>query len=70
MRVRVVCGGDACPIVGAYGSVKAAAPLALINSVGLLEVAVNRGRACDVLSVGVGTEVKVMSGSNAAERLE
>ncbi len=30
-----------------------------MNSMGLLEVGVNHGRACDVLSAGIGTEIVV-----------
>ncbi len=42
-----------------YAQVGRGEPLALINSMSLLEVAVNGGKACDVLGAGVGAEVRV-----------
>jgi len=42
-----------------YAHVGAGEPLALINSMSLLEVAVNGGRACEVFSAGVGTHIRV-----------
>lgn len=46
----------------AYGFVEPGEVLMLLNSVGLIEVAVNRGRACDVLAAGLGTEVRLTGG--------
>ena len=58
--VRVSCGGvSAGPLASTYGLVAPQAPVALINSMGLVEVAVNQGRACDVLKAGIGAEVSV-----------
>lgn len=62
-RTVVFCAGSevGTPVVS-YGYVEPGRPLALINSMGLLEVAVNQGRACDLLSAGVGDEVSIVSG--------
>ena len=58
--VRAICAGrDVGPLQGTYGFVGAGEPLALVNSMGLIEVAVNRGRACDVLSAGIGAEIRL-----------
>jgi len=60
---EVVCGGRSVgPIRQAYANAERGEALALINSMGLVEVAVNGGRACDVLGAGVGTEVRVRQG--------
>ncbi|HUS48501.1 MAG TPA: SAM-dependent chlorinase/fluorinase [Phycisphaerae bacterium] len=59
--VRVVCAGrNVGPLQGTYAFAGVGEPLALFNSMGLLEVAVNRGRACDVLRAGVGCEVRLL----------
>ena len=56
----VTCAGrDLGPIKATYQLAEAGQPLALINSMSLLEVAVNGGRACNVLGAGVGAEVRV-----------
>jgi len=56
----VGCGGRPVgPIRRAYADVERGEALALVNSMGLIEVAVNGGRAADVLGAGVGTEVRV-----------
>lgn len=58
--LAVVCAGrPAGPLRTAYACVRAGEPLALVNSMGLVEVAVNQGRACDVLQAGFGAEVTV-----------
>ncbi len=65
--VKVGCGGRGdVPFALTYGQVAAGEALALFNSMGLLEVAVNRGRACDVLAAGVGSEVIVMEAGDAS----
>lgn len=57
---EVFCGTQPVgPLQVAYANVRAGEPLALINSMSLVEVAVNGGRACDVLSAGVGTPIRV-----------
>jgi len=57
---RVLCAGrDIGPLRRTYADVADGQPVALVNSAGMVEVAVNRGRAGDVLSAGVGTEVRV-----------
>lgn len=59
-ELRVNCvGQDLGPLKHSYGYVAPGAMVALINSMGMIELAVNQGRACDVLGVGVGAEVCV-----------
>jgi len=58
---RVICAGrDVGPLQGTYAFAGVGEPLALLNSMGILEIAVNRGRACDVLNAGVGAEVRLI----------
>ena len=58
--MRVTCAGhEIGPLVGAYGFVEPGQPLALINSMGYVEVAVNRGSAAEALGAGVGAEVRI-----------
>jgi hypothetical protein len=60
-RAHVLCGGlDVGGLVGTYEFAEAGKPLALINSMDLVEVAVNRGRACDILRARVGTVVQLV----------
>jgi S-adenosylmethionine hydrolase len=47
------------PLQVSYAFVPPGEPLALINSMSLVEVAVNGGRACDVLSAGLGTPIRL-----------
>lgn len=57
---EVFCGDQPVgPLQVTYASAKRGEALALINSMSLVEVAVNGGRACDVLSAGVGTAIRV-----------
>jgi hypothetical protein len=59
-RRAVTCAGrEVGPILATYGHVESGQPLALINSNGLLEVAVNGGSAAEALSAGVGAKVTV-----------
>ena len=59
-RATVTCGGRSIgPICGTYGFVERGSVVALINSMSLLEVAVNAGRADETLGLGVGAEVQV-----------
>lgn len=56
----VSCAGrDVGAIQATYDFGEAGQPLALINSMSLLEVAVKGGKASDVLGAGVGAEVRV-----------
>jgi hypothetical protein len=48
------------PLQGAYGFVAPGEPLALINSMDLVEVAVNHGSAAAVLGQGAGGEVRIL----------
>jgi hypothetical protein len=58
--VRVTCAGrDVGALHVSYGFVPKGAPLALLNSMGLVEVAVNQGRACETFNAGVGAEVTI-----------
>lgn len=60
-RVHVFClGRDVGPVQGTYAFVPAGDPLGLFNSMGLLEVAVNCGRAREELNAGVGAEVRLV----------
>jgi len=57
-RIEVCCGGRSVGgLQGTYGFVGEGEPLALINSMDRIEVAVNCGRADEVLGVGIGAEV-------------
>jgi S-adenosylmethionine hydrolase len=53
--------GQTCigPLRRAFGEVASGEPMALVNSMGLVEVAVNSGRACDELAIAVGDEIRV-----------
>ncbi len=60
-RLSVYCQGrDIGPLQGTYGFAGEGELLALFNSMGLLEIAVNQGRASDELGADVGTEVRVV----------
>ena len=59
-RVTVTCAGRPVgPVRGTYGFVERGSVLAVINSMSLLEVAVNGGRADETLGLGVGADVRV-----------
>lgn len=59
-RLRIACGGrDIGPLQYTYGQSPQGTPLALINSMGLVEIAVNRGRASEALGASTGAEVTV-----------
>ena len=59
-NIEVHCAGRSVGgIREAYGQAPRGEALALINSMGLLEVAANAARACEVLSAGAGTEVSL-----------
>ncbi len=58
--VHVRCEGrDIGPLLGTYGHAEPGRPLALINSMDLLEVAVSSGRADEALGLGAGAEVRL-----------
>jgi len=60
-RMRVFCGGqDVGPLQGAYAFVDPGQPLALFNSMGYVEVAVNRRSAREVLGQDLGAEVRIL----------
>jgi hypothetical protein len=60
-RLRVVCGNrDVGTLQGAYGFVKPGEALALINSMDLVEIAVNRESASDGLNARIGAEVRIL----------
>jgi hypothetical protein len=59
-HVRVLLGGTAVAgLKGHYAESDAGSPLALINSSGHLEIAVNGGRAVDIIGVGKGSRVRL-----------
>jgi len=58
--VSVSAGGRSVGAIrGTYGQVASGEALALCDSMDLLEVAVSGGRACDVLGLAVGDEIRV-----------
>jgi S-adenosylmethionine hydrolase len=60
-RLIVSCGGRPVGAIhGTYAHTPPGEALALFNSMGLLEVAVNRGSAAQHLGAGAGSEVVVM----------
>jgi len=60
-RLRVYCGGqEAGAFAGAYGFVRLGALLAMLNSMGLVEIAVNQGRAADVLECQIASQVRIL----------
>ncbi len=59
---EISCGDQSVgPLRVTYANVEHGQLVALINSMSLVEIAVNGGRACDLLSAGVGTPVRVAS---------
>ena len=46
-------------LAGTYALVQADSPLALFNSSGHVELAVNQGRACDLFQTGLGAEIRI-----------
>lgn len=59
-NIRIECNGQSVgPISETYGRVRPGETLALINSMGLLEIAICQGRACDILGAGIGADVTV-----------
>jgi len=53
-------GGRELPILGTYADVPEGAPLALVGSFGLLEIAVNRGSAAVLLGLGRAAPVELV----------
>jgi len=59
-RLSVTCGGrDVGHLLSTYGRAGQGELLALVNSMGFVEVAANTARACDSLGVGIGAEVRL-----------
>jgi hypothetical protein len=60
-QIKIVTAGDA--VIGGisryFAEAKIGAPLALINSFGLLEIAVNHGNASEIIGLGKGDRVRV-----------
>ena len=54
---RVHIGQSILPLRRTYGDVSPGQPIALINSFGVVEVAVAEGRACDALGLSRGAPV-------------
>lgn len=62
-RIRVTCAGrDIGPLEGTYAFVSPGRPLALINSMDLVEVAANRESAAANLNADIGAEVRIVHG--------
>lgn len=58
--LKVTCGQhELVGVRDTYAAAQPGQPLALTDSMGRLELAVNQGRACDLLQAGVGTQVRV-----------
>jgi len=55
----ITLGGRDIPWVRTFGDVSPGSPLAYANSMNLIELAVNKGRADDVLGLSVGSQVSV-----------
>ncbi|MDY7010427.1 MAG: SAM-dependent chlorinase/fluorinase [Planctomycetota bacterium] len=53
-------GGKIGLLKAAYAFAESGEPLALINSMALVEIAINSGRACNALSAGVGAEIRLI----------
>jgi S-adenosylmethionine hydrolase len=61
-KMEISVGGvTICGLSRSFGDVPVGRPLALINSFGLLEIAVNQGNAADLLGVAIGAPVTVAS---------
>jgi S-adenosyl-L-methionine hydrolase (adenosine-forming) len=58
----VTVAGRQLPLMARYSDTREGAPLALINAFGLLEVAVNRGRAEEFFAIGAGSPIQVRAG--------
>lgn len=58
----VSVAGRQLPLTARYSDTPEGAPLALVNAFGLLEVAVNRGRAEEFLALGAGSPIEVRAG--------
>ena len=58
--LSVFCGDEEVGlIVGTYGARAIGQPLALFNSMDLLEVAISQGRACDAFRAGLSTPISI-----------
>ncbi len=67
--VHATCSGlDAGRFAATYAFAPEAAPLMLFDSSGRVELAVNRGRACDCLAAGVGAPVILIAESPERSR--
>jgi len=60
---RILCKKDTIPLVKAYGDVREGVACALFASNGLLQIAVNRGRAASLLGVAMDNDVFVVMGN-------
>jgi len=59
-RLTVSCAGvHVGAILGTYSFAEPGSALALFNSMGYVEIAVNQGRACDALQAGVASQVTI-----------
>jgi S-adenosyl-L-methionine hydrolase (adenosine-forming) len=58
-RLSITIGPHVVPFRPSYASVPPGKPVALLNSCDLLEIAVNRGSAHDLLAIAPGTSVRI-----------
>jgi hypothetical protein len=69
--VRVWCAGKAIgELQLAYGFVGPHEPVAVVNSMGAVEIGVNRSRADRALNAGIGTAVRIVGVESQERRLE
>ncbi len=59
--MRLAVSGHEIPQARVFGEVPTGAPLCYVNSNGLVEIAVNQGRASDRLGLAVGTPVGLLA---------
>lgn len=59
-RLTATCAGrNVGHLLSTYGRAGRGDLLALVNSMGFVEIAANSARACDVLGVGIGAEIRL-----------
>lgn len=63
VRVRAGRSSEPLPLSAAYSAAPKGGPLAILGSCGLLEIAVNGGRASDALGLAVGDPVVIEGGA-------
>jgi S-adenosyl-L-methionine hydrolase (adenosine-forming) len=59
---QIICKKDVIPLVKAYGDLREGYTCALFASNGLLQIAVNRGKAASLLGMSIDSEVLIVMG--------